>query len=348
MAQENINLGSFPDDPSADSIRTGFEKTQNNFTQLFTTGLVAGVNYINAGTGITTNTNTGNVTVSANISGVKFASNSLLLGINTPYASNTANYTVTTQILNVDIDPDEVRANTFSSFTGGLANLNGVLTLAGGLQPNLQQAPNLFLVGNLVSLNVLGSVTSANAFLGNIVVANYYSGVLITPAQPNITSVGSLTSLNVVGNVTANNVIANTLSGVFTGPVATVSSPAQPNITSVGTLTSLSVSGNITSGNADLGNTATANYFSGNGSLLTNVSAVIANTVVNGAQPNITSVGNLTSLNVTGAFSFGTISAPALNSSPALTTTPNYKIPIQVNYPNGVAKTMYICLTDQP
>lgn len=348
MAQENINLGSFPDDPSADSIRVGFEKTQNNFTQLFTTGLVAGVNYITAGTGITTNTNTGNVTVSANISGVKFASNSLLLGINTPYVGNTANYTLTTQTLNVDLNPVEVRSNTFAAIGGGLANLNGVLTTAAGFQPNLAQAPNLYQVGNLISLTVVGAVTSANAFLGNIVVANYFAGTLVTPAQPNITSVGNLTALDVVGNVTANHVIANTFTGVFAGPVATVSGNAQPNITSVGTLTTLTVSGNITTGNALLGNTATANYFSGNGSLLTNVSAVIANTVANSAQPNITSVGNLGNLVVTGQLSFGSLISPTLNASPALTLTPNYKIPIQVNYPNGVAKTMYICLTDQP
>ena len=31
MSQKNINIGSFPDDPSADAIRTAFEKAQENF-----------------------------------------------------------------------------------------------------------------------------------------------------------------------------------------------------------------------------------------------------------------------------------------------------------------------------
>ena len=74
--------------------------------------------------------------------------------------------------------------------------------------------------------------------------------------------------------------------------------------------------GNVHAGNANLGNLATANYFSGNGSLLTSLtganvtgyvpnanianSATTAGTVTTNAQPNITSVGTLSSLSVTG------------------------------------------------
>ncbi len=35
MAQRNIDFGTFPDDPDADAIRTAFQKTQENFTELF-------------------------------------------------------------------------------------------------------------------------------------------------------------------------------------------------------------------------------------------------------------------------------------------------------------------------
>lgn len=81
-------------------------------------------------------------------------------------------------------------------------------------------------------------------------------------------------------------------------------------ITSVGSLTSLTVTGNITSGNANLGNLATSNYFSGNGSLLSSLAganvtgtvsaATTAGTVTTAAQPNITSTGTLANLTVTG------------------------------------------------
>ena len=66
----------------------------------------------------------------------------------------------------------------------------------------------------------------------------------------------------------------------------TVTNAAQPNITSVGTLTSLAVSGNINVGNANLGNLAVANYFSGDGGFLTNVSVAVTNvnSLVNGTS----------------------------------------------------------------
>jgi hypothetical protein len=97
---------------------------------------------------------------------------------------------------------------------------------------------------------------------------------------------------------------------LFTG---TLSTAAQPNITSTGTLTSLSVTGNISAGNVSATNftglassatvAATANAVAG-----ANVSgqvsnALIAGTVYTNAQPNITSVGTLTSLAVTGNIS---------------------------------------------
>jgi hypothetical protein len=49
--------------------------------------------------------------------------------------------------------------------------------------------------------------------------------------------------------------------------------------------------------------------FIGNGSQLTGITAAIANTVTDNAQPNITSVGTLTSLSVTGNANVGNIGA---------------------------------------
>ena len=245
-----------------------------------------------------------------------------------------------------------------------------------------------------------GNITAVNASLGNLVVANYFSGdgslltnlnssnignvgnanfantagTVTTNAQPNITSVGTLSSLSVTGNISANYFIGNgaTLTSItganVTGNVAdavhayyadiansvaganvsgqvgnaliagTVYTNAQPNITSVGTLTSLDITGNVTAGNANVTGTLTvgsiatsgagtgnisganyviANYFSGNGSLLTSITganvsgqvgnALVAGTVYTNAQPNITSLGNLTSLVVTGNATTGNL-----------------------------------------
>jgi len=155
------------------------------------------------------------------------------------------------------------------------------------------------------------------------------------PASDNL----DLTSSNIVN---AGSIQATSFSGdgsALTNVTAnTVSNATQANITSLGTLTSLAVTGNITSGNANLGNAVIANFFIGSANNLSNIqgsnvsgavglatfattanavaganvsgqvgNALIAGTVYTNAQPNITSVGSLTALTVTGNSSFGNV-----------------------------------------
>ena len=157
-----------------------------------------------------------------------------------------------------------------------------------------------------------GNISAVNATLGNLAVANYFSGdgsLLTNLNSANIGNVGNANFANTAGTVTTN---------------------SQPNITSVGTLSSLSVTGNVS-----------ANYFIGNGATLTSITganvtgnvadavhayyadvansvaganvsgqvgnALIAGTVYTNAQPNITSLGNLTSLVVTGNAATGNL-----------------------------------------
>ena len=51
MAQQNINFGTFPDDPDADAIRTAFNKVQQNFTEVYNAGAGASVTSINRNPG---------------------------------------------------------------------------------------------------------------------------------------------------------------------------------------------------------------------------------------------------------------------------------------------------------
>ena len=60
MSQQNIDFGTFPDDPDADAIRTAFQKVQNNFDELFSTVTAGSVNSVNGGAGIAVNAPTGN------------------------------------------------------------------------------------------------------------------------------------------------------------------------------------------------------------------------------------------------------------------------------------------------
>jgi len=227
----------------------------------------------------------------------------------------------------------------------GISNLNSVIaSLYIGNASGLYNFNASNIIGNVVSAEVASSVTAAaqlnitsvgtltgltvNGFLvasngsgisnlnssnlvGNVAAANVASSVT-DPAQTNITSVGTLSGLTVNGFLVASNGsgISNLNSSNLVGNVAaanvasSVTNPAQLNITSVGTLTGLTVAGVLT-----------ADLFSGNGSAISNITGAsvvstvgTAQSVTVAAQPNITSVGTLTSLSVTGSIVAGTIS----------------------------------------
>ena len=296
--------------------------------------------------------------------------------------------------------------NTFKFFSANstlsVPNINS--TVVQSSQPNITS------VGNLIDLTVVGNINSGNANLGNAATANYFVGSgayltsinganvsevslatvatnstgsnlanyatnVVASAQSNITSLGTLTALTVqgltslgnVGNVIitggSNNQVLSTngqgnLNWVSVGNpggsntyvqfnnnsgfggsanftfdrstdtlsvtkiTGTLTSSSQPNITSVGTLANLTITGNVSSGNANLGNVVSANFFIGSGANLTsipaaNISGTVANAnyaayagvVVTNAQPNITSVGTLTSVNITGNANVGNVNA---------------------------------------
>jgi len=328
MAQQNIDFGTFPDDPDADAIRTAFAKVQNNFTELFATTTAGSVASINGGAGIAVNTPTGNVIVTANLAQVVVSTSSLSVGQGSN-GGTTAVINSSIQTLVIDINPANVFSGNFSGVGGALANLNGTLT------SNSNSQPNITTVGTLGNLSVTGNISSGNANLGNLAIANYFTGTLRTNAQPNITSVGTLGNLSVTGNSNLGNLAsANFFSGdgyllsnltVASGSTivsgsSNVKVELNSNVnTSVGGNANvvvvtgtgsnvngyLTVSGNVTSGNANLGNAAIANYFIGN----LYGHANTANTVTTNAQPNITSLGTLTSLDVTGNITSGNVYA---------------------------------------
>jgi len=299
MAQQNIDFGSFPDDPDADAIRTAFQKTQENFNELYQLQVNNGVLSVNRAKkekGVTVNPTSGNVIISNDFYQLKVKTTTLGVGLT---AGPTAD-----QII---ID-------------SGLSNLYI------DLLPNTVINTSL-IVGNISPGSANVTITNGNVIATNLVSATTLSGILTTNAQPNITSIGTLSSLTVSGNANVGNIGGN--NGVFTTVAGTLSTAAQPNITSVGTMTVLNVNGNLIASNI----TANTGVFSGNGSGLSaiaggnvsgqvsfaaiansvaggNVSgqvanAAIASTVYTNAQPNITSLGTLSSLNVSGNITGG-------------------------------------------
>ena len=113
------------------------------------------------------------------------------------------------------------------------------------------------------------------------------AGTVTTNAQPNITSVGTLSNLTVTGNITASNITASTV-GAHQGPIGNIA----PN---TGAFTSISATGNaVVSGNIAAGNVNVTGLVSAN---------LVTGTLTTPAQPNITSVGTLTALSVSGEIS---------------------------------------------
>ena len=334
MAQQNIDFGSFPDDPDADAIRTAFQKVQNNFSELYTTTTAGSVTSVNRGAGITVNSTTGNVIVTANLACLQVSTSSLSIGQGGNGSSN-ATISQTSQTLVLDINPANVFSANFSGVSGALANITGTFTSNSNSQPNITS------VGTLTNLAVTGNITASNVYANTGTIgATTLIGTLNanSNSQPNITTIGTLGNLNVTTNSNLGNLAtANFFSGdghllsnltisagsSITNGNSNVTVSANGNVTTtvagianVLVVTStganvtgyLTASGNITGGNANLGNAVTASYFIGN--LYGNANtATTAGTVTTNAQPNITSVGTLSALTVTANVTSGNVYA---------------------------------------
>ena len=157
-----------------------------------------------------------------------------------------------------------------------------------------------------VLLTLTGYITANGANLGNAAVANYFTGnfygtannattagTVTTAAQPNITSVGTLTGLVVAGNITPSANITYNLgnnTNRFNDLYLANSTIYIGSQTISANTTSVTISGNIVGnlfGTANSATTATSA-----------TSATTAGTVTTAAQPNITSLGTLSSLTV--------------------------------------------------
>jgi len=297
MAQQNIDFGSFPDDPDADAIRTAFQKVQHNFTEVY--GGIEGtaVSSIIAGAGIDVSSPTGNVIVTANIACVQVHTSTLSIGRDSNGAQD-ASLTQSSQTLWVDLPANISNVSNI--------NLDGYVSAVGNITG-----------GNLVTAGLVsatGNVSGGNVTTSGTVSATTLSAVNLG-LTGNITAIGNMSAGNISAttgaftNVSGNGSSLSSITGAnVTGQVAnalvagTVYTAAQPNITSVGTLTSLAVTGNISAGNV------TATTFTGSLSGAA-TSATTAGTVTTAAQPNITSVGTLTSLGVAGNVTAGNVYA---------------------------------------
>jgi hypothetical protein len=277
-----------------------------NGSQLTGITVAAGTSIVN-GTSNVVVSNNGNVTTS-----VGGTSNVLIVTSTGANVTGTFNATGNANVGNIGATA-AVLAGPLSGVTtvnasgnanvGNIGATRGVFTnISGTIESGSASQTNITAVGTLTALTVSGNITGQSNVL---VTSNITAG--------NINSVSGI--LSVTGNANVGNIGATR--GVFTNVVGTLETASQTNITSVGTLGSLTVSGNITgqanvlvTSNITAGNinsvsgilSVTGNANVGNIGATRGVFTNISGTIESGSasQTNITSVGTLSSLTVSG------------------------------------------------
>ena len=222
-----------------------------------------------------------NSVAGANVSGeVAFAATAnSVAGANVSGAvasATTATTATTANTVTTASQPNITSVGTLSSLSvtgnvsaGNVSGTGGVFTYVSGDGANLTAIDGQQVTGEVDFAQVANSVAGANVS-GTVALATT-AGTVSTSAQPNITSVGTLTVLGVNGIVTAQSFTANT--GLFNGDGGGLSNVAAANISGI---------------------VANATYATSAGS------AALALDITGATQPNITSVGTLTSLTVSG------------------------------------------------
>jgi hypothetical protein len=221
-------------------------------------------------------------------------------------------YNKVTNVLSVDtLSTITANATTINATTVNATTFTGNGSQLTGIVPNTANfviqpiQSNITQVGTLTQLTVSGNtVFQDNVNLGsaaNIKISGGLTGyVLTTDGTGNVSwQPGSGGSGSPGG---ANTQIQFNNNGNFAGVSAFTFNNVSNAVNLSGNITVQNVNANNASviGNINTGGNISASYLFGDGTFLTNVTANLANVVVSSAQPNITSVGTLVNLSVSG------------------------------------------------
>ena len=190
-----------------------------------------------------------------------------------------------------------VVGNVTSAVTANFANYAGNVTVAA--------QPNITSVGTLTGLAVNG--TTSLGLVGNVSITGGTTGQVLTTNGSGVLTWSTISSSGASNGTSSTQVNASNITTVIGGT----------------TIQTIAANGVTITGNANVSGNVNASYFIGNGSQLTDIaganvvgnvtSAITANfanyagNVTVAAQPNITSVGTLTSLAVGGTTNLGAI-----------------------------------------
>ena len=194
-----------------------------------------------------------------------------------------------------------------ANVTGNVANANLAGYVTQAAQSNITSVGSLTGLTSTGVIDLTGTSNVALGAVGNVHITGGSNGQYLKTDGSGGLSFATLDSASIAnGNSSVSIPTANgNINLVADGNTTLVITSTGANVTGT-----LSATGNLTVSNANLGNLATANFFSGDGGQLSNITAgnitgqvanaLVAGTVYTASQPNITSVGNLTSLTVSG------------------------------------------------
>lgn len=291
--QQTILIGLPNESAGSDSLYAAFTKINTNFTTLFACASPYNTFVANTGIEITSNANTGVVNIRNS-------------GINNIIAGT-----------NIVVSPKDANGNITISSTGGGNGSGGTVTSVA-----LTPASNS-------RLTVTGSpITSSGTMLIDLATSGVTQGSYTNPnisvdSYGRVTSIangassGSVTSVGITpgngiqvlgGPITSNGNITITNTGVTR--ISAGSGILLSGSNGAVTISSLVTGGTVTSvGITSTSLTVTGSPVTVSGSISVDLPASFAGSLITPAQPNITSVGTLTSLSVTGNVNSGNSNA---------------------------------------
>ena len=265
MAKQTINIGTAVNDGTGDPLRTAFDKINDNFDEVYLAGLIGGNLAVDGNTFKSTNTN-GNITLDPDGSGLVTINSDLIIAGSVRGDSSSV----------IQIESDvEILGDHEVTGTLTVGTVTGNLIPSANVTYDLGNSSNrwndLYLSGTTISL---GSITLKDQS-GSLAI---FAADGTTPASIVLDSVADDSIVNGTSNV------AVASNGNVT---ITIAGSTEATFHSGGMIINdaVSVTGNVSGGNV-----------SGTRGAFTDV----AGTLETASQPNVTSVGTLSTLTVTG------------------------------------------------
>ena len=261
-----INIGLQNESLGSDSLYTAFNKTANNFANLF--ACASPYNTFANGAGISTSNNASNGTITITNTGVT----NIIAGTNITVTSGNGNFTISSTgnagsgVSNISVVG--AASNVRITSSGGPIVSSGIITLDlgnSGVTSGTYIAPTIIVdqygrITNAVSTTSVGTVTSVNITPGSGIAVT--GGPITTTGSMTVTNIGvtSLTAGSGISLSGSNGAVTIATTALYTGTVTSVivsstsltisGSPITTNGTiTIDLPTNTVVTGNITGGN---------------------------------------------------------------------------------------------------